>query len=680
MEDMSMKNAYKYSLIAVSMAVLVLSCQKNPELTAPEENPNLVTLTCAFPAIEDENGTKVTLDTEGKTAWEAEVDAIVFQGCPKDKEEHSIAPIIHTFTAAELSNPEVASFTVDLSSLRPDSDDEALGHDYNVAYPASIWSPYSSSHMYGRSSFSNTNKMLMAGYVDGSSIVLKHMTAAIVFKVAGDPGDYDTYTFEGNEDEVVGYTKLVVEVSKPNVTSYRKKYKTSSSGTSGPMTKISGTVVSDGSTVNTIFLPVNTKRSGDNPDYTYDGENENSANIVYLPTGFTIKLLKGGEIKKYITSTAPLTIRPGHMINLGELPAAKIHDYEAIPASEKASAMELSNPKSANCYVVDGGDDANKDKVFKFPAVKGNTYVSGGAAGTSVGEVVSVDIVWETWNNAESVTANSVIKVVDYKDGFVYFKMPSTLHAGNALIAAKDALGNILWSWHIWIPKTAPSYALYGLSENIVMLDRNIGALDNPLEDPEDAQNAGLFYQWGRKDPLRAVSSIAEGTLAKTAPADAWTTSSTQLTAANMHETPCVFITGSEDWISESDATLWADNKTVNDPCPVGFKVPKRSETSLFDYITPDATWKGWSINNDKNYFTIGKEEDSYAVFPFGHFSRSGGYDLKGDGASWFWTATNKGASEMTLARTMVLNVADAKINCSGQKKANGVYVRCVAE
>ena len=333
-------------------------------MTAPEKNPNVVTLTCAFPTIEDENGTKVTLGVDGKTAWEADVDAIVFQGWPKDAESHSIAPIIHTFTAAELADPEVASFSVDLSSLRPDSDDPDGGpvQAYNVAYPASLWSSYSSSHMFGRSSFSNTNKMLMAGYVDGSSIILKHMTAAIVFKVAGTLGDYDSYTFEGNVgDEIVGYSKLVVEVSKPNVTSYRKKYKTSSSGTSGPMTKISGDVVSDGTTVNTIFLPVNTKRSGEAPDYTYDNTNENGANVTYLPNGFTIKLLKGGIIKKYITSTAPLTIRPGHMINLGELPAAKLHDYVAAvhnssitPVPADNADEDLSKVASANCYIVNG--------------------------------------------------------------------------------------------------------------------------------------------------------------------------------------------------------------------------------------------------------------------------------------------------------------------------------------
>jgi uncharacterized protein (TIGR02145 family) len=335
----------------------------------------------------------------------------------------------------------------------------------------------------------------------------------------------------------------------------------------------------------------------------------------------------------------------------------------------KTSAVtNLSKNGSANSYIV------TKPGDFKLKAVKGNSD-------ESVGTVAKAEVLWETYNTDQEVEAKSVIAAVGVDGEFITFSTPDYLQPGNALIAAKDASDKILWSWHIWIPKTVPTSATYGLSSTVEMMDRNLGALDAPQKDSEDAQNAGLFYQWGRKDPLRAVSSIAEGTMAKTAPADVWKESSTQLTAANMHETPCVFIKGSEDWISESDATLWASAKTINDPCPVGYKVAKREETKLFDYFTPDDSWKGWSIDDTKNYFTVGKEENSYAVFPFGHYSRSGSYDLKGDGAAWFWTATDKGGeTASTQARTMVLSVKDAKLNCSGQKKANGAYVRCIVD
>ena len=128
-----------------------------------------------------------------------------------------------------------------------------------------------------------------------------------------------------------------------------------------------------------------------------------------------------------------------------------------------------------------------------------------------------------------------------------------------------------------------------------------------------------------------------------------------------------------------SDKTLWAETKTINDPCPIGYKVPKRNETGFFDYLTPSASNPGWSVNDSNYNFTINGAEGAVAVFPYGHFSRGGSYDLS-DGRAWIWTATNKSDSEMTLARTMVLPSAVDKLDCSGQKKANGVYVRCVAE
>ena len=107
------------ALAALCVAALAISCQKNLSISAPEEDtPNLVTLTCAFPALD--NGTKVTLGTNGKTEWEADVDAIVFQGQPKKTGESAVAPVVHTFTAAELANPEVASFSVDISGLNDD--------------------------------------------------------------------------------------------------------------------------------------------------------------------------------------------------------------------------------------------------------------------------------------------------------------------------------------------------------------------------------------------------------------------------------------------------------------------------------------------------------------------------------------------------------------------------------
>lgn len=683
-----MKNAYKYSLIAVSMAVLVLSCQKNPEPKAPEENSNSVTLTCAFPAIIDENGTKVSLGVDGKTAWEADVDQIVFQGKP----EHSA--IIHTLTSAELANPEVASFDINLSGLTVD---EGMNQDYNAAYPASLWSPYST-HMYGRSSFSETNHMLMAGYVDGSSVVLMHMTAAIVFKVAGTVGDYDSYTFEGNNGEVVGYNKLLVEVNKPNVVSYRKKYLTSAPyGSAGPLDKISGSLVSDGTTVNTIFLPVNTKRSGDGP-YTYASDDENDANVVYLPDGFTIKLLKGGVIKKYITAQAPLTIRPGHMINLGELPSANLYDYVAAahnssitPVPADNADEDLSKVASANCYIVSGsdtgGDYDNAGKIYKFKAYKGKSS-------THVGTIQSVGILWETYNTADAVTEHTVIAAADYdkqssNDYYeIVFRMPAQakFHRGNAVIAAYDGpydgegkpTGNILWSWHIWVPNDMPSTNTYGFGTH-AMMSRNLGALVDAAGDAStdvDIRSLGLMYQWGRKDPFPGADSFfsSQGShAAATYPESKHTTATGKLTIAQGISSPTQYGKGAndtDDWTTEPATSLWAGTKTIYDPCPPSYRVPTRADVT---FINSGASILSENKNTTHYWFNLGTPATQFASTGF--IEEGGLSNYRNIERSIIWAAETNSEGK---GRCALYN--NGSLSATSQCKARGGIIRCIAE
>lgn len=94
---------------------------------------------------------------------------------------------------------------------------------------------------------------------------------------------------------------------------------------------------------------------------------------------------------------------------------------------------------------------------------------------------------------------------------------------GNALIAAYNSEGEIVWSWHIWVTENEPGnvssailYTTYawneeGINTNIRVpgydiMPCNLGALRNE-PDPSDAGNTiygtyGMLYQWGRKDPF----------------------------------------------------------------------------------------------------------------------------------------------------------------------------------
>jgi hypothetical protein len=112
-----------------------------------------------------------------------------------------------------------------------------------------------------------------------------------------------------------------------------------------------------------------------------------------------------------------------------------------LPAIIETGAVNLSKKGAANSYIVTEAGE------YKFWAVKGNSGVEIDPA--------SVEVLWETWNNAEEVAANSVIASVRISGSYVVFTTPETLKPGNAVIAAKDDAGVILWSWHIWVPATA---------------------------------------------------------------------------------------------------------------------------------------------------------------------------------------------------------------------------------
>lgn len=622
-----MKKMYILALVAATMA---FSCNKNVVEQAPVQEPVLRTFTCTIA----EPDTKLAIDdANGKTTWEVG-DEILIHG--KATSEN----VTVTLTSTDISaDAKTATFSVALPATAYDPD------GYYAAYPADAYIEYSSDRGYYYNTFDETNLPLMSAYLSGDSFLFFNLCGAISFVV---DGDYDQYVFSGNNGETVGYDRYNVKILS-NDKNYCRVSGTE--GTVGEKTSITASVVADGTTVNRVFFPNGASFAG----------------------GFTIKFLKGGSIVKTLSTTSSVSVPRNSYRPMGDV-TAYLKDYVAPTTHNNtigvtvASATDLGSTATANCYIVSSAGD------YKFKAVKGNSS-------TVVGTVASVAILWETWNNAETVTANSVIAAADYDlqsggDPYVVFKTPATLHVGNALIAAKDALGNILWSWHIWVPATYPTSATFGIHDTKEMMDRNLGALDIPSKDAAVPANAGFFYQWGRKDPLRTISAFDTGALATTYPANVWTTSSTQLTTENMEASPCVFVTGNTDWLSTRENTLWDETKQIHDPCPVGYKVPKYGFTSFFDYFTI-ANYEGWSFNDANYNFTIGKTTDPVAVFPFGHITRYGSYDLS-DSKAWVWTATYK-SDNAENARAVTV-ASESSSSCTGQRKANGVYVRCVAE
>ena len=321
------------------------------------------------------------------------------------------------------------------------------------------------------------------------------------------------------------------------------------------------------------------------------------------------------------------------------------HPYELSYDLNVSSATDLSSTGSANCYII------SEPGLYKIKTVKGNST-------TSVGSVASASILWETFGTDTAPELLDLISGICYKDGYIAFKTADNFKEGNAVIAAKDADGNILWSWHIWFTDQ-PQAQVYNNNAG-TMMDRNLGATSAT---PGDVGALGLLYQWGRKDPFLGSSSIHNDSKADAKSTIIWPaavlTSSSTGTVDYVISHPTTFVYSSpslgSDWhYSSRDDALWttSDNaKSIYDPCPAGWRVPDGGENgewtrafgslssfedeSLYDSTTEGVNFAGmlgsaafiWHPATGSRFYStgdldsVGKSGTYWAVSPNGNFA-----------------------------------------------------------
>lgn len=219
-----------------------------------------------------------------------------------------------------------------------------------------------------------------------------------------------------------------------------------------------------------------------------------------------------------------------------------------ISTTTAPAVTDLSESQTANSYIV------TEPGYYKFNAtVRGNGVTELWPFGSGTNKQMlqfgdgmdanidpsRVDLLW--WQgdftemrdvaDAEEIDKLQCIELQNggkLKDGYVEFLIKEgNFHAGNAVIAAYDAAGNILWTWHIWMPSTRPADLRSGRK---TMQDRYLGATQAPVisqsttsldfvnykgevDNSNEAIRAtfGFYYQWGRKDPIMAAPLDAEG-------------------------------------------------------------------------------------------------------------------------------------------------------------------------
>ena len=232
------------------------------------------------------------------------------------------------------------------------------------------------------------------------------------------------------------------------------------------------------------------------------------------------------------------------------------------------SIVSLSENGTANSYIVSAAGS------YKFTPTKGNSS-------ESVGSIATAEVLWETFGTDVTPNVGDLVKNVKYENGAISFETPSVYKEGNAVIAAKDVNGTILWSWHIWLTDQPEGQVYYNNAGT--MMDRNLGATSAT---PGDVSALGLLYQWGRKDPFLGSSSIstradAKSTLTWPSPVSSNSSNGTIAYATANPTTFIMYNRSNYDWYytgsSSTDNTRWTtseSSKSIYDPCPAGWRVP----------------------------------------------------------------------------------------------------------
>ena len=333
--------------------------------------------------------------------------------------------------------------------------------------------------------------------------------------------------------------------------------------------------------------------------------------------------------------------------------------------------VNLSGAGTANSYIVSSAG------LYKFSTVKGNSS-------ESVGAVASADVLWETYGTDETPNVGDLVKNAVYSDGYITFQTADTFKKGNAVIAAKDVSGTILWSWHIWLTDEPEGQEYYNNAGT--MMDRNLGATSAT---PGDVGALGLLYQWGRKDPFLGSSSISENVEAASTVVwpSAVSSDASNGTISYATANPTTFISynsSNNDWYytgsSSTNNTLWitsGSSKSIYDPCPSGWRVPDggsdgvwstalSSSTSFTEETLYDSTLQGinfsgrfgsastiwypasgshdysdgtlYNVGDHGNYWSASPSSNqAYGlvlfyngrVYPSGRFVRSRGYSVR---------------------------------------------------
>ena len=395
-----------------------------------------------------------------------------------------------------------------------------------------------------------------------------------------------------------------------------------------------------------------------------------------------------------------------------------------------------------NCYLISGTDQVD---IFVTPYKSDIRFRKTGklASSSEAATPTKAKLLWreDALNLTVGTISNNKVPVTGITGN------------GNAVVAITDASDNILWSYHIWVPEIDPTaglltYAIPSASNGsgstyevmpiaLGAMNKATVAVDGTATDATNAKSFGLYYQWGRKDPLgrpgavsvsNNVDNFTATTFSGLSGVTSWvgannvfnlagsdditaeTTDAEMIAYATANPTKFIYdATGkyaNYDWVMKKNDHLWGNGsgylyprkaqiyKSIYDPCPEGYRVAPKDLWNRFtvdggNYGSQDTDAKRDATFNASNRNSLGTQHGYHFYYTAwqtgltdfypasGYRNRTSGAlaDVGSNGVSWSSSPTQSSA----YAGYLHFN-ATSVYPQSSNSRAYGFPVRCVRE